>query len=171
MNLCERLSDRMPEVALGRSAWTAEETAHLSGCPACDQEWRLVLAAGRMGERLVPAEPEGVAASLQRRLATERDLRIRSRRVWSVVAGAAAAAAVLAAVIVGDRPSAEPQAVAAESGALVPLPELEALDGAELDTLLRTLDRPVAGSSTLDASTMGEYEDGELEQVFASWEG
>ena len=53
----------------------------------------------------------------------------------------------------------------------MPLPELEELGTAQLDTLLQSLDRPVAGTSTLDASTLGEYEDGELEQVFAIWEG
>jgi hypothetical protein len=55
--------------------------------------------------------------------------------------------------------------------ALVPLPELEGLGAAQLDTLLQSIDRPSTGSSSLDASTLGEPEDGELEQVFAAWEG
>jgi hypothetical protein len=59
----------------------------------------------------------------------------------------------------------------AQAGALVPLPELEGLGAAQLDTLLRSLDRPLDGTSSLDAATLGEYEDGELEQVFATWEG
>ena len=82
------------------------------------------------------------------------------------------AAAILAAVVTerDAGPSAGVRTVA-EAGALVPLPELEGLETAQLDTLLQSLDRPVAGTSTLDASTLGEYEDGELEQVFATWEG
>ena len=59
----------------------------------------------------------------------------------------------------------------ARAGTLVPLPELEGLGTAQLDTLLQSLDRPLDDSSTLDASTLGEHEDGELEQVFATWEG
>jgi hypothetical protein len=51
------------------------------------------------------------------------------------------------------------------------LPELEGLETAQLDTLLQSIDRPAPVPSSLDASTMGEHEDGELEQVFAIWEG
>ena len=45
MSYCERLSDRMPDVALLRAAWSAEEAAHLASCADCRAEWDLVLAA------------------------------------------------------------------------------------------------------------------------------
>nr|MBA3319806.1 hypothetical protein [Gemmatimonadales bacterium] len=51
MNDCERLSDRMPEVALGRAEWTADEAAHLRGCGECRGEWELLLAARELDER------------------------------------------------------------------------------------------------------------------------
>ena len=174
MNDCERLSDRMPEVALHRAEWTPEEAAHLAGCADCLAEWELVLAARALDERApTVSDASALAAALQRRLAEDRALRTRVRLAWSFAAAAAAAAAILTAVVTqrdGGPPSAGARTVAATE-ALVPLPELEGLGTAQLDTLLQSLDRPFAGTSTLDASTLGEHEDGELEQVFDTWEG
>jgi len=173
MNDCERLSERMPEVALHRAAWTPAEAAHLAGCADCLAEWELVLAARALDESApTVSELSGLPAALQRRLAEERALRTRVRRAWSFAAAAAAAAAILTAVVTqrdGGAPAGARTVAGAE--ALVPLPELDGLETAQLDTLLQSLDRPFAGTSTLDASTLGEFEDGELEQVFATWEG
>jgi hypothetical protein len=173
MNDCERLSDRMPDVALGRGGWTPDEAAHLAGCAECRAEWRLVLAA-RALERGAPtvSDPSALAGTLQRRLAEDLAVRSRARRAWAFAGAAAAAAAIVGAVVSGRGagPAGDARAVA-QAGALVPLPELEGLGAAQLDTLLRSLDRPLDGTSSLDAATLGEYEDGELEQVFATWEG
>lgn len=173
MNDCERLSDRMPDVALHRAEWTPEEAAHLAGCTECLAEWGLVLAA-RALDASAPtvSDPSVLPAVLQRRLAEDRARRTRARRAWSVAGATAAAAAILVAVMTDRDPDSVPgHRAVAEAEALVPLPELEGLETAQLDTLLQSLDRPFAGTSTLDASTLGEYEDGELEQVFATWEG
>ena len=173
MNDCERLSDRMPEVAFRRAEWTPKESAHLAGCADCLAEWELVLAARALDESApTVADPSGLPAALQRRLAEDRALRARVRLAWSFAAAAAAAAAILTAVVT-QRDGAPPAGARTVAGAeaLVPLPELEGLGTAQLDTLLQSLDRPFAGTSTLDASTLGEYEDGELEQVFDTWEG
>jgi hypothetical protein len=173
MNDCERLSERMPDVALHRAEWTPDEAAHLAGCADCRAEWELVLAARALDEGAPTiADPSALHAALQRRLAEDRAQRIRARRAWSFAAAAAAAAAILAAVVTQrDAGLATGARTVAEAEPLVPLPELEGLGTAQLDTLLQSLDRPSAGTSTLDASTLGEYEDGELEQVFATWEG
>jgi hypothetical protein len=172
MNDCERLSDRMPEVALLGGEWTAEEAAHLATCAECRAEWDLILAARDLDARAPAiADPGAVAAAVLRRLAADRAQAVRTRRAWSF-AGLAAAAAIVAAVLTGrGAETSEGSPVVAEAGALVPLPELDGLETTQLDTLLQSLDRPVAGGSTLDASTLGEYEDGELERVFATWEG
>ena len=176
MTECARLSDRVPEVALGRSSWTAEEEIHLRDCADCRAEWVLVRAAAAMGARApMLSEPVAMAEAIERRLAQDRAERRRRSRAWSV-AGLAAAAAVALAVWTGrpERPTVatgEVVPAAAAAPALVPLPELESLDPAELDSLLRTMDAPLAGSSTLDAPTLGELENSELEQVLASWEG
>jgi hypothetical protein len=173
MNDCERLSDRMPDVAHRHTGWTPEEAAHLAGCVDCLAEWELVLAARALDESApTVSDAATLAATLQRWLAEDRARRIRLRRAWSFAAAAAAAAAILVAVVTQrDAGPATSARTVAGAEALVPLPELEELGTAQLDTLLQSLDRPFAGTSTLDASTLGEYEDGELEQVFATWEG
>lgn len=173
MNACTRLSERMPEVARHRAEWTAYEAAHLADCAECLAEWRLVLAAQALDQRApTVSDPEALAVVLQRRLRVDRAGRIRRRRAWSLAGAAVAAAAILVAVMTG-RPAGPLPGPQATAGAetLVPLPELEGLERAQLDTLLQSIDRPVAGGSTLDASTLGEHEDGELEQVFATLEG
>jgi predicted anti-sigma-YlaC factor YlaD len=172
MNDCERLSDRIPEVALHGGEWSAEEASHLATCAECRAEWELALAARDLEARAPTiSDPAAVADAVLGRLAADRIRTARARRVWSF-AGLAAAAAIVVAVLTGREPATQGGVrVTAEVGALVPLPELEGLETAQLDTLLRSLDRPVAGGSALDASTLGEYEDGELEQVFATWEG
>ncbi len=172
MNDCERLSDRMPEIAVHGGEWTAGEAAHLATCKECRAEWELLLAARDLDARAPTiSDPATLAAAVLRRRAAERASAVRARKRWSF-AGLAAAAAIVVAVLIGRSPeAAERQRVVAEGEALVPLPELEGLETGQLDTLLQSLDRPVAGGSTLDASTLGEYEDGELEQVFATWEG
>jgi hypothetical protein len=118
------------------------------------------------------AEASALVTTLHQRLAEDRMARHRSRRAWSFAGAAAVAAAILVAVAT-DR-TADPgptTGLIAGADALVPLPELEGLGSAQLDTLLRSIDRPSAGSSSLDAATLGEHEDGELEQLFATWEG
>jgi hypothetical protein len=171
MNDCVSLSDRMPEVALGRSDWNPEDAAHLADCAECQAEWRLLVAAAALAESApTVADPVGLAAALRLRLAQDRAGRTTVRRGW-LIGGAAATAAALVLAVASTRPADQAPIITAEADALLPLPELEGLETAQLDTLLNTIDRPVAGTSTLDASTMGEHEGEELEQVFATWEG
>jgi hypothetical protein len=171
MNDCDHLSDRMRDVLHADAPWSPAETAHLASCAGCRAEWELVLAA-RSLEALAPTiDPADHAARLQRRLAEDRASRARVSRAWRLAGSAAAAAAILAAALIGRDDAGAPSPAVAGAEALVPLPELEGLESAQLDTLLRSLDGPFAGSSPLDASTLGEDEDGELERVFATWEG
>lgn len=176
MTECVRLSDRIPQVALGRSSWTGEEETHLRDCADCRAEWALVRAAAALGARAPTLpEPSAMAAAIERRLAQDRADRRRQRRAWSL-AGLAAAAALALAVWTGrsERPTRTTGGeltAAAATQALVPLPELQSLEPAELDSLLRIMEAPLVGSSTLDAPTLGELENSELEQVLASWEG
>ena len=172
MNDSTHLSDRMPDVAHRRSSWTAEEKAHLASCSDCRVEWELVIAAGGLGDA-TPAitSPDAMTAVLRRRLAADRASQTGTRRAWSIGAVAAAAAILIGVLLRPAAPTGVAPQVVAGADALVPLPELEGLETAELDTLLQSIDRPVAGSSALDASTLGEPEDGELDRVFATWEG
>jgi len=170
MSECNRLSDRIPEVALGRGRWTPDQAAHLRACADCRAELALIQATiglGRRAPRL--ADPEALAGAVERRVAHGR-----SRRAWGGrMAGLAAAAVLLLAVWTRWPTQPGPAATAARSAAqaLVPLPELELLEPAELDSLLERMEAPIAGSSTLDAPSLGDLEDTELEQVLATWEG
>lgn len=95
---CDGLSDRMPEVALGRSTWRADEQAHLDACPDCQAEWRLVQTTSRLGASLPPLRsPEVMTAGILGRLSGERAV-ARSRRWTWMAAGLAAAAAIVLAV-------------------------------------------------------------------------
>ena len=171
MSDCERLSDRMPDVALLRAAGSAEEAAHLASCADCRAEWDLVLAARRLEASAPSVDPATIAAAVQHRLASERMADRRSRWGWAL--GGTAAAAALALVVARgpeSRQAAAP-AVAVAADPLVPLPELEGLDTAQLDTLLQALDGPLAGTSAHDSTTADDDVDAELEQILATWEG
>jgi hypothetical protein len=171
MSDCARLSDRMPDVAMQRAAWTADEAVHLASCTDCRAERDLVLAARRLEVRAPAVDPTAIAAAVQRRLATDRASVRRSRWFWAGGAAAAAAAAIALAVARG--PEARPVApvVAVETDPLVPLPELEGLETAQLDTLLRALDGSLAGASASDSASVDEDADAQLEQILAAWEG
>ncbi len=174
MSDCEWLSDRMPVVALGRAGWTPDEIRHLNGCESCRQEWELVQVASRVGEDAgLSLEPTAIAARVVQRLHREReDVRLR-RRSWSF-AGLAAAAALAVAVWTGgleSGPSKVPPVGTEVAGRLaIPLPELESLEPAELDSVLQTMDEPIVNGSPAD-DPLGDLNNDELERVLNSWEG
>jgi hypothetical protein len=171
MSYCERLSDRMPDVATQRAAWTSDEAAHLASCTDCRAEWNLVLAARRLEARGPTVDPTVIAAAVQRRLAADRTAGRRNRWFWAGGAAAAAAAAIALAVTRGPAPRSETgPVVAVETDPLLPLPELEGLETAQLDTLLQALDGPLAGASAADSASVDDA-DAELDQLLATWEG
>jgi hypothetical protein len=102
MTGCTQLSDRMPDVALGRAGWTPEDERHLAGCADCRAEWALVTAGSRMGASLPAIDAERVAADTVERVRRERaQARLRSRR--TAVLGGLAAAAMVALAVWGNR--------------------------------------------------------------------
>jgi hypothetical protein len=152
----------MPAVALGTAEWTPDEVQHLAGCPSCQDEWDLVRRASHIaGEIGLGLEASAVSQTLLQRLEHARLQRLRRR--GGSFAGLAAAATV-AAVVWTARPAPRPVMSPAPSivaGLQISLPELDNLQPAELDSVLRTMDQPVAADSTLD----------ELEGFLDSWEG
>jgi hypothetical protein len=80
------------------------------------------------------------------------------------------------ALAVARGPAARPDvapvvAVETDHDPLLPLPELEGLETAQLDTLLRALDGPLAGSSAADSASVDDDADAALELLLATWEG
>jgi hypothetical protein len=175
MSDCEWLSDRMPVVALGRAAWTPDEIRHLSECGSCQREWELLQVAGRLGDEAGSSlDPTAIATAVVQRLERERlDGRLR-RRAWSF-AGLAAAAAVVAALWAGGLergPSKTPPVGTEVAGRIsIPLPELESLEPAELDSMLQTMDEPTVNGFAGDDPALGDLNTDELERVLDSWEG
>jgi len=170
MTQCERLSDRMPEVALGRAAWASGEQAHLDACDDCRAEWALVRGAAHLGEALPPGDPEALTAAVLGKVAGERAAARTRRRAW-MAAGLAAAAAVIIVVRIPRTvpvPTAPAVAIAPQS---VALPELYDLPDAELESILGSLDEPPGASPALDGSDLDDLDEHELERVLETWEG
>ena len=174
MTECGRLSDRIPVVALGMAEWTPEEARHLNACRLCQEEWELLRMAGRLGDTAaISIDSSAMASAVVHRLAHQREAGGLRRR-WSF-AGLAAAAAIAAAVWAGSADRVAP--LAPSSGTVVagrlaiPLPELEPLQAAELDSVLQTMDEPNAGGVPVDEPGLGDLNFDELETVLDSWEG
>ena len=158
MTPCDRLSDRIPEVARGRAAWTAEEMAHLADCAECSAEWRLVSSVSRIASRApVPRDPAALAAGVLSRLEADRRA---EKSWWRPLLGAAAAAAIAAGVWTAIRGDAAGTRTA--PSVEIALPELEPLETAELDSLLELIDSIPAAWSALGEPTLGEMDADEL---------
>jgi hypothetical protein len=173
MSECTRLSDRIPAVATGRSDWMPEEMDHLRSCQSCRREWELVQLTRRLGHGRLP-EPDAtlIASALLGRLTASRQSR---RRTWSLV-GLATAAGIAALLWTSNGSTPQPDrtesSVERSSVAVlqIPLPELEGLEPAELDSLLRNMDAPV-DNTALEDPELGDLDSAELEAVLETWEG
>ena len=198
MNPCTELSDRMPDVAHGRSRWTAAEEQHLAACDSCRAEWELTTTAVRLGATLPPpGDPVQLTSLLIERLGQERELLQRRLRIWTM-AGLAAAAAVIIAIwtsagmgaLRGGASSAAPPVATAPtasrepvamlpvepepvvgSRAELPLPEIEDLPPEALDSMLHLLDEPAARADAYDLPGLDDSGDGELEAALTGLEG
>jgi hypothetical protein len=164
MTPCQQLSDRMPDVALGLSRWSAAEEAHLTSCADCQAEWNLVRAAGRLAASTPPlVDPEVTSAEVRRRLADERTGR-RIRR-WTLV-GLGVAAALAVALWTGRPPprrsiAARPTARAAspaparQPDSVAKPPVSAPTPGPVARTEPPRLDLPVPGMDDLSDSDLG----------------
>jgi hypothetical protein len=175
MITCEAMTDRMPEVASGTTAWTAEEAAHLGRCPDCQAEWRLIEAARSLGAGAAARLDSGQAAArVLARLASERR-RVRWRRAGLGVALAAAAALLLVVWTGRTGPISSPGPTPVPGGLTeafrIPVAELDSLDANQLESVLEDLDAPLDQGRLTGAPPMGELDDVQLERVLRSLEG
>jgi negative regulator of sigma E activity len=176
MTDCGWLSDRIPPIVLGHAEWTPQELQHLQECRACQQEWEVVRAANRLGGRGEAAiDAEAVAGSVLRRLRDEPRPTHIGRRTWAV-SGLAAAAAIVVALWAGNVGA--PDETTRQSGSLaaaqleIPLPELENLQAAELDTVLQGMDEPNNLRDPGDEEPeLSDLNSDELQRVLDTWEG
>ena len=201
MTPCTRLSDRMPEVALGRDRWTRRGRASSGGVRGLSRG---------VGDRLggEPGGPLGLAdgsggdgrpdTGARARRAAGRPVarpapgarvaggrgrggaggvgRARGRDAVPIPETAPPSVASSPGTLSPDTPAQPPSppdvARGASAGAPVdlPLPELDSLPAEVLDSMLRTLDDPLAHVGAYDLPP-DESGDRELEQVLASLEG
>lgn len=172
MSDCSRLSDRMPSAALRQTQWTADESKHLTECTSCQKEWELVQAGIRLGNTTPRLrDPDALTRIVLQRL-TRHQARI-APRFWAV-SGLATAAAVAAAVWLGgrDTPSVELQrGGAVVAGLQMPLPELESLQSAELESVLQMMDDSTSDDEASGDTGLVDLSTDELQQVLDTWEG
>jgi len=160
----DTLSDRMPDVAAGRAAWTAPEQAHLDGCATCREEWALLCAAASLGggvERDFDAR--GAAAAVAARW-REAPLPVaRPVRRYALAGLAAAAAVALVLLPNGSSPVAE-----------APLPfltELDPLSTEELALLADGLDLPLTHLEGSEDAPLSDLDTTQLKRLLRSLEG
>jgi len=167
---CERLSDRMPGVLAGRDHWSREDEEHLVVCADCRSEWQLLVRGSALGAELPGLDVSRISAEVQRRLALAKRADRNRRRGWLGLGLAAAAALVL--VIARPRSTGEaPASPIAEQALVLPVIELDSLSAAELQAVLETMEPPLGTNSTLDAPSLQDLDDHQLERVLRSLEG
>ena len=171
MTECTRLSDRMPDVALGRARWNPEEASHLAACDSCRSEWRLVQTASKLGRRLgeTASEPRVADAVIARLKAAQVG---RSRTRVYGIGGVAAAAAVAALLWTGSVPKYTfPARGPSVVGLEIPLPELDSLQPSELNSVLQTMDQAGVEGSSAETPDPGDTNADDPETVLDYWEG
>ena len=172
MTPCEQVTERMVAVAHGAGAFTAEAQAHLTGCPDCALEWRLVQAAGRLGDGSARrVDPARVSGAVLRELRAGRQL-TRWIRGGALTGMAAAAALVLMVRTSGPAPDPGGERPGiATAGLYVPLAELESLDEGQLEAVLDGLEAPLTEGGAVAPPALGDLDDAQLERVLRSLEG
>ena len=167
---CERLSDRMPGVVAGRDHLSREDEEHLAVCSDCRSEWLLLARGATLGISL-PLDAERIAGRVQDRLlAARRETRL-ARRSWIVAVTAAAAALLLIIYRPDGTESIGTIPPLDATGLELPIIELDSLSSEQLQAVLESLEPPLGSTSTLDAPTLQDLDDHQLERLLRSLEG
>lgn len=165
MTECTQLSDRMPAVAQGRAAWTADEVTHLGACLDCSAEWRLMGRAMRLGEAAAGTLQAGpLATRVLARLHQPERRRSGMRGLlrWAPVA---LAAGVALSVVTARAPDAGLDRPVAAGEVL---PEFLDLSESQLEALLE--DVP-AGDGTVDIRGFNDLTDEDVSSLLSNLEG
>ena len=165
---CERLSDRMSGVMAARDHWSREDEEHLGVCSDCRGEWQLLARGAALGADLPRLDTTRISAEVQGRLTRAKRGARNRRRGWIVVALAAAAALVLVIARPDDK---SPVGPVAATSLEIPFIELDSLSAAQLQAVLESLEPPLGSNSTLDAPSLQDLDDHQLERLLRSLEG
>jgi len=165
------LTDRIPDVASGRVAWTADEAAHLAACAECRAEWRLVSAVQDRAAPRVEVDADRLARTVLDRLRTEPVVvPLRARRRWLRPAVLLAAAASVALALVLRTPPATDDRAVVPAREPTMLPELDELLESELEVILAMFpEEPTTAPGA--QSRLGDLTDAELELLLEELDG
>jgi hypothetical protein len=167
---CERLSDRMAGVLAGRDRWSREDEEHLLVCADCRSEWQLLGRAAALGADLPVLDAANIASQVRLRLARA-NRGARNLTLGWIGIGLAAAAALVLVVTRPDGKSPPGPGPISATNLEIPFSELDSLSPAQLQAVLETLEPPLGSSSTLDAPTLQDLDDHQLERLLRSLEG
>lgn len=171
MTTCERLADRMPEVARGTASWSRDDADHLARCASCQDEWDLVRAAATHGlARGMRVDAGRLAEVVERRLEGVAEARPASRTGGWAAWPVALAAGILLLVWAGPR--LPPQGEAAPEMTVAVLHELDDLSDSELEAMLDVVEDPAAVDyRSLDTpESLGDLSEAELHLLLNSME-
>ena len=171
---CERLSDRMPAVMAGRDHWSRDDQEHLAVCSDCRSEWQLLARGAALGAELPPLNTARISAQLQQRLAAashkERN-RINRRRGWILTTLAAAAALLIVLLRPDGKGPVGTEGPVAATALELPFIELDSLSADQLQAVFESMEPPLGSNSTLDAPSLQDLDDQQLERLLRSLEG
>ena len=165
---CAALRDRMPDAAHGVLPMSNAEEAHIESCSECAREWGLVQTAHKLHADLV-VDTDRVASAVLSRLRTEPVATETVRRIpWrgGLIGLIAAAASVVVMLSPPRRPLRD--VPVAEPEVAIVLPELQALDDSELETVLRSMGPTAADATPGNLPHLEDLTDAELEQLLGS---
>lgn len=172
MTNCNLLSERIPEALSGAASLSAEEQAHLAGCRACRDEWRVTSYARSLGKSVeAKIDPNRIAAAVLADLTAEPAAR-KSAQVPRIAAFLAAAAVLLFMVFDGTNPGSITSPPVLESASV--LHELDYFEPQELEDFLQLVagDAATPEFRPIDATDgLGDLTVEELETILAGLEG
>lgn len=174
MTHCEQLSDRMPEVARGRAAWSRSEAEHLATCGECQAEWDLVRVAATHGMSLgMQVDVAGLTAAVERRIRAAEAAPVPAKAgPLRRVALPLAIAAGLSLMIWGG-PQRQPDGTPGTATVMAVLHELDDFSPAELEAMLELVPEVTTTEyRSLDTpESLGDLSAEELEMLLSSMEG
>ena len=161
----DQLRDRMPEVARGRAAWTADEAAHLADCDECRRELELIRGALQVGAGIEARfDAAAVARTVTARLRQEPVAAGMRYRPLVLLATAGALALLFA------RPGAAPVVAPAVAETRF-LPELDSLTVDELALVADAFDAPLTETPLIDGQPAADLDTTQLQRVLRTLEG
>jgi hypothetical protein len=162
---CLTLRDRMPDMVHRSLTWSQEEEQHIATCSDCAAEWLLVRRGAALHADLA-IDADRVAVHVIGRLRSIEPAPSAIRRIpWraGIIGLLAAAASVVVFLSTSHRPRSDN--TSNEQTVAIVIPELQALDDGELESVLRSMGPSEADATPGNLPHLEDLTDAELEQL------